>query len=76
MASKKGRLSGLFSVQGKPNRRLDLPGSSTFRGALVAAGVDPETAQATLNGEEADLGTRLKANFYIAVMPNVKGGSR
>lgn len=66
----------MLAIQGSAPKVVMVGAGATLRTALTAAKQDPAAlgGAVTLNGENADLNTRLKKNDYIAVTPKVAGG--
>lgn len=78
--AKQGKIKVYVQVQGQPGKIAELGGSATVRKALEAVkftAAEIENAAnggLTVDGEGADLGTRLKNNQMLVVTTKVAGG--
>ncbi len=66
----------IVQVSGQNPKIVQVGSGATVSSALKAAKLDPATfgASLTVNGDDAELGTRLSKNDHILAMPKVAGG--
>lgn len=73
MASKIGVI---LEIQGQADKVVLVGSGATVKSAFTAAKLDTKnfTGSLTVNGDEADMSSRLHANDRIRVTPKVAGG--
>lgn len=66
----------IVNEQGRPRKAVKVASGATVRSALKAFGLDPEklAGAVSLNGDLAELGSRIKEGDFISVTPKAAGG--
>lgn len=66
----------ILAVQGQPFKTVNVGSGATIKSVLLAAKLDALAlaGSVTMDGDQAELGDRVKRDAYIAVTPKVAGG--